>query len=76
MTAEPMIPAMMRLMSIENAVAPRGSELGNGTRSRTASAFPCVRAAAAKVCCKSVATEGLAALATSNSRVGAGRKAP
>src|SRR3982074_2679543 len=75
MTVEAMIPAMIRLRTTENAVAPRESELGNGTRSRTASAWPCVLAAAVNVCCSSGTTEGLAALATSNSGEGAGRDA-
>ena len=76
MTAEPTIPVTSRLMSIENVVAPRESELGKGTRSRTTSVLPCAVAAAVKVFCKSVATAGLAALATSSNGLGAGRSAP
>jgi hypothetical protein len=63
-------------MIIENAVAPRGSELGKGTRSWTTSISLCVRTAAVKVSCKSVATEGLAALATSSRGDDPGRNAP
>jgi hypothetical protein len=67
---------MIRPRIAEKVVAPVESEAGSGTTSWTMRGRPDVRLIVPKVRCSKAATGVLAAVATSNTAVGAGWNAP